>query len=107
VKILEDKDKNLFSDSDIDALLKLVDIFEDSNGKRKIYKISEQTGDSLSHIILKSKKYTNEEKRKLLKRFSTRNRNQEKIEAVSMTAEDIKRGKDILDGNIRPKGITF
>lgn len=94
-------DNSLFDSADIDALLDLVDVFESADPKKEIYNMSAAANDALNSIINKSSKYSPEDKKKLKDRFDIRTKNQSKVEKLSLGAEDIQRGKNILEGKIK------
>lgn len=93
---------DLFDREDLDALINLIDVVENADDKGSVYNMSTQASDAMQKMIDKNKNFTEEEKKRLKTRFNVRRRNQNKIEKLSLAAEDIRRGKDIANGTIKP-----
>ena len=85
---------DLFDREDLEALMNLIDVVENADDKGSVYNMSTQASDAMQKMIDKNKNFTEEEKKRLKTRFNVRRRNQNKIEKLSLKAEDIRRGKD-------------
>ena len=92
---------DLFDNEGLNALMDLIDVVENADDKGSVYNMSTQASDALQKMIDKNKNFTEEEKKRLKTRFNVRRRNQNKIEKLSLKAEDFRRGKDIADGTIK------
>lgn len=88
---------SLFTDDDIDALLSLADVFKSADTENKIYNISVPVSDTYMSLIDKNSRYSKKEKKRLKNMLDVREKNQQKIEKISLLAEDILRGKNILN----------
>ena len=92
---------DLFDNEGLNALMDLIDVVENADDKGLVYNMSIQASDAMQKLIDKNNGFTKEETRRLKDRFNVRHRNQDKVEKLSLTAEDISRGKDIADGNVK------
>ena len=87
---------SLFNSEDIDSLIKLANLFTNIKPDNKVYKISPISYDYLKQIIKKDEKMTEEEKKSFLEKIDIRKRNQNKIEEISLEAENINRAEKLL-----------
>lgn len=92
---------DLFDREDLEALMNLIDVVEKADDKGSVYNMSTKVSDAMQKMIDNNKSFTAEEKKRLKRKFNVRRRNQNKIEKLSLRAEDIRRGKDIADGTIK------
>ena len=87
------KDKTLFDNNDIKAIIDLAKIFKET---KEGYKLSIDNSDAIVELIKRDNSISRDEKARLIAEFNLRASNQNAIENLSLQARDIERAKKIL-----------
>ncbi len=88
--------KELFNDEELRALIDLVDVMQQADPDGNIYNMPVTTSDTLLELIDSNKNLSDAEKARLKKNVDKRKKNQKAVEALSRSATDIQRGKNLL-----------